>query len=131
MAVMASRLQQFSSGESLKNTAVIRYKFSGIRNIGRANSPEDIVMRGLNLLIAGGLGAGLMYFLDPARGRRRRRLLRDKAVSAVARINYIANKTGRDVCHRTMGLAAKASSLARGHREVSDEVLAERVRSKI
>src|SRR5947209_8543715 len=37
--------------------------------------------RGITLIGGLGLGAGLMYLLDPERGRRRRTLLRDRLVS--------------------------------------------------
>jgi uncharacterized membrane protein len=77
-------------------------------------------------------GAGLMYLLDPERGRRRRALLRDKFVRALDAAADAAETTRRDLGNRVRGLFAKARSLVtREPTRVSDEVLAERVRSKI
>lgn len=77
-----------------------------------------------------GLGAGLMYFLDPGRGRRRRALIRDK-VAHTARIGEDAiEATGRDVAHRATGVTARMRRMAR-RGPVDDLVLVERVRAKL
>jgi hypothetical protein len=84
------------------------------------------VLTGLGL----GLGAGLMYFLDPERGRRRRALVRDK-IAHTARIGEGAiEATGRDVAHRATGVTARVRRMAR-HGAVDDLVLVERVRAKL
>jgi uncharacterized membrane protein len=77
-----------------------------------------------------GLGAGLMYFLDPNLGRRRRALARDQVVSALSRVDDCLDATVRDLTHRAEGLAASARSLFAAGR-APDEVLVERVRAKI
>lgn len=80
--------------------------------------------------VGAGLGAGLMYLLDPQGGRRRRALARDKTVSALKTSGNAALKTGKDLGNRTKGLVHEAGSrLHRG--EVDDNVLCDRVRSKI
>lgn len=80
--------------------------------------------------VGAGLGAGLMYLLDPQGGRRRRALARDKTVSALKTGGNAALKTGKDLGNRTKGLAHVAGSkLHRG--EVDDKVLCDRVRSKL
>lgn len=80
--------------------------------------------------VGAGLGAGLMYLLDPQGGRRRRVLARDKTVSALKTGGTAALKTGKDLSNRTKGLVHEAGSrLHRG--EVDDNVLCDRVRSKI
>lgn len=76
------------------------------------------------------LGAGLMALLDPQVGKRRRALLRDKANRAAHSVGDFAGMTWRDLSHRASGVAAGARGLVRGE-EIPDEVLAERVRSKI
>lgn len=58
------------------------------------------------------LGAGLMFLLDPAQGRRRRALIRDKAYSAAVRTGRYAQKTGRHWSNKAQGLAAEARGLA-------------------
>lgn len=86
------------------------------------------------VLLAGcgvGLGAGLMYVLDPDRGRRRRALLRDKALHYAGEARITLGKRGRDIGNRARGLLAGAGSHLRCGEEVSDGVLAERVRSKM
>lgn len=77
-----------------------------------------------------GLGAGLMFILDPNRGNRRRALLRDKTSRVFNRTGSAIGSTARGFSHRARGLAAKAGSSFRRD-EVSDEVLVERVRSKM
>jgi hypothetical protein len=77
-----------------------------------------------------GLGASLMYLLDPERGRRRRALARDRIAHA-ARIGGDAiEATGRDVVHRASGATARLRGIR--HREAADDhVLVERVRAKL
>ena len=77
-----------------------------------------------------GLGAGLMYFLDPARGARRRALMRDRLTHASKVAGEAGGTTGRDVAHRAAGLAARVRGrLERG--AVDDRVLLARVRSQL
>jgi uncharacterized membrane protein len=74
------------------------------------------------------LGAGMVYFLDPARGRRRRSLVRDKALSAVNEIRDGMGKTGEYVANQAYGLVAEARAKFRNE-VVTDEQLCARVRS--
>ena len=77
-----------------------------------------------------GLGAGLMYVLDPDRGRRRRALVRDMATHLVHTTDDALGTTWRDVRNRMRGLAAEATTLFT-RETVSDEVLVERVRARL
>jgi hypothetical protein len=92
-------------------------------------------MNGRLALITGiGFGAGLMYILDPAMGRRRRALARDKTIHVWKKTSDAVGSTARDVSNRAVGLSQKLrSSFARDAREESpsDDVLVERVRSRI
>jgi gas vesicle protein len=56
------------------------------------------------------LGAGLMFLLDPAQGRRRRALIRDKAVSAARRTQHYVQQKGRHWSNKAQGLAAETPS---------------------
>jgi uncharacterized membrane protein len=79
-----------------------------------------------------GLGAGVMYLLDPDRGRRRRAMLRDKAASLVSESTWMAGKTWRDVSHRAEGVAARGRDLLYGHEgSVDEQTLEARVRSRL
>jgi hypothetical protein len=71
-----------------------------------------------------------MYVLDPKSGRRRRMLLRDKGVHVSRVIGHGFNVTGRDIGHRFQGAIAKGLSVFKG-RDISDEVLIERVRAEL
>ena len=84
------------------------------------------------LLVLGGLGlgAGLMYMLDPNRGRRRRALVRDRLVHTAHAMRDATGTTSRDLGHRARGLWAEGSHLLK-HDGASDEVLAARVRSRL
>ena len=63
------------------------------------------------LLFGIGVGAALMYVLDPERGRRRRALARDKAVSIAAKTGDMVAKRSRDIANRAKGVAAEARSV--------------------
>jgi uncharacterized membrane protein len=77
-----------------------------------------------------GLGAGLMYLFDPARGKRRRALIRDKAAHGVNKTGDAIGKTSRDLSHRARGVLADAGSLFY-RKKFDDEVIVARVRSKL
>jgi hypothetical protein len=82
------------------------------------------------LLTGASIGAGAMYVLDPQLGRRRRALARDKLVLAQRKTQAAASVTARDLKNRTAGLVAQGRSrFMQGG--VDDEVLRERVRSKL
>lgn len=82
-------------------------------------------------LIGIGIGAGTMYFLDPGRGRRRRAMLRDKAVSMWCRTGDAIDTTGRNLRDRATGIGAEVRSLFGDERDVPDRLLVDRVRSKM
>ena len=86
--------------------------------------------KGLTLPGGMGLGAGLMYLLDPDQGRRRRALLRDQLTSTAGRLDDCLGATWTDVRQRAQGLAAETSARLTGG-PVSDHVLVERVRAKM
>ena len=85
---------------------------------------------GAGILGGLGLGAALMYFLDPARGARRRHLLRDQLVHAGRVAGDAADTTARDLRNRAQGVAAAGRArLTVDHAD--DAILRERVRSAL
>ncbi|SCY19184.1 hypothetical protein SAMN05216420_103127 [Nitrosospira sp. Nl5] len=53
------------------------------------------------------LGAFAMFLLDPAKGNRRRALVRDKMYSALVRTRKRIDAKSRDVANRAKGLSAE------------------------
>src|SRR5690606_24938145 len=94
---------------------------------GRSAAPMD---RSTAILAGAGLGAGLMYLLDPDTGRRRRALTRDRLVHATHVAGHAAGAAGRDLAHRAAGAAARIRGRVK-HEEVDDTVLVERVRARL
>lgn len=86
--------------------------------------------KGVALVGGVGLGAALMYIFDPDRGGRRRALIRDKVVAAGNKAGDVAGKVSRDLRNRADGIVAETKSLFK-HEEVPDDVLDDRVRSKL
>lgn len=82
------------------------------------------------VLMSAGLGAGLMYLLDPDRGRRRRALLRDQVVHTVRTTSDAIDATSHDLINRTRGFSAELQSWF-SSKPVSDEVLEARVRAQL
>jgi hypothetical protein len=88
-------------------------------------------MMHLNSFLKGaGFGAGMMYYLDPDRGRRRRSLARDQFIHAFDVCQRSADVLQRDARNRMYGMVAEAKSLG-GKGQPTDDVLVERVRARI
>jgi uncharacterized membrane protein len=87
-------------------------------------------MKGRHLLIGLGAGAGLMYLLDPDRGRRRRAQIRDEATHLMNAADKAIGKVSRDLNNRFTGLEAEVKSLFTSE-PASDEVVVARVRTAL
>lgn len=82
------------------------------------------------LLGAAAAGAISMYLLDPDHGRRRRAVMRDRLASGMSRLDDATSVASRDLRNRARGVAHEVR--ARFTREeVPDEILCERVRSRL
>ena len=75
-------------------------------------------------------GAAFMYFFDPARGKRRRAGVRDKAVAMWHDLTCEMDKARRDVVNRTRGVVATAKGRFADHQADAD-VLIQRVRARV
>jgi uncharacterized membrane protein len=85
---------------------------------------------GLSLCGGATLGAGLMYLLDPDKGRRRRALVRDQIVRLLSNVDDCFDATASDVGNRLQGFRAKTRSWLRDE-AVSDDLLLQRLRSQL
>jgi hypothetical protein len=62
-------------------------------------------MKAILAILSGiGLGAALMYFLDPQGGGRRRALVRDKAIKFNRQTRETLEGKAKDISNRTKGL---------------------------
>jgi uncharacterized membrane protein len=82
------------------------------------------------VMVGAALGAAAMYWLDPATGRRRRALLRDRLGRAAGDFAEGIGVGGRDLWHRTRGIDARMRSVLTPD-NATDEVLVERVRAAL
>ena len=82
------------------------------------------------LLLGAAVGGAAMYFLDPDQGRRRRALVRDRAVSTTTHAKHFVEEGARDLKNRGSALTGRARSLL-GRKDATDPVLVERVRSRM
>lgn len=86
----------------------------------------------LSILGALGVGAALMYFLDPQAGRRRRALVRDQWEHTTRKLHEGQRVVMRDATNRAHGFLAQAKGLV--HRDAAssdDVVIVERVRAAL
>lgn len=79
---------------------------------------------------AAAAGALSMYLLDPDHGRRRRAVMRDRLSSGMSRLDDASSVASRDLKNRARGLAHEVRSRFT-REEVPDEILCERVRSRL
>lgn len=82
----------------------------------------------LRTLVAAGLGAAAMYYLDPQRGRYRRALVRDGLVHATHQAEHELGVVRRDARNRLAGISAQLRSTL-DRRPPDDRVLEARVRA--
>lgn len=76
------------------------------------------------------LGAAAAYFADPKRGRRRRAHMRDRVDRTAHEAAGAVDRSLRDLTNRAHGLLSQALDMVMSG-PVSDEVLCERVRSRL
>ena len=86
-------------------------------------------MNRLALLIGVGLGAALMFILDPDRGGRRRALVRDKSVKLIRRSSRVIRDRSEDIGNRLTGVAAETRGRLKD--SPTNQQLAERVRAEL
>jgi uncharacterized membrane protein len=91
---------------------------------------RPVVQDGWKLAGALGLGAGLMYLLDPEAGRRRRHALAQRAGRTARRAGDGTARATRDATHRVHGLFAAARNRFRAD-DASSETVARRIRSRL
>ena len=82
------------------------------------------------LLLGAALGSAAMYLFDPDKGRRRRALIKDRASKASNDMKDFVDKGKRDLAKRGTIVTGRVRS-AFTRRKATDDVLAERVRSKM
>ena len=82
------------------------------------------------LLGAAAAGAAIMYAFDPETGRRRRAVVRDQLVHAAHKTSDAVDTTSRDLTNRARGVVADIRGRFHSS-DVSDDVLAERVRARV
>ncbi len=88
--------------------------------------------RNIARILAGAYGAGVltMYFLDPQRGKRRRREVRDALVHSRREVEKFAGRFARDVESRAEGAIAGGQKVFH-HKPPSDYVLEQRVHTAL
>ncbi|HET6823307.1 MAG TPA: SRPBCC family protein [Anaerolineales bacterium] len=82
------------------------------------------------LLTTIGLGAGVMYFMDPQQGARRRTMVRDKANRFVNNLDESIEKALEDTRNRTRGVLSEMTAKL-SDQGAPDWILEERVRSNL
>ncbi len=74
------------------------------------------------LLGGAGIGAALMYMLDPEKGNRRRALVRDKAIGLKNDAAEMVTSKSRDLRNRAQGVIAETkSALTSNEQESRDQ----------
>lgn len=83
-----------------------------------------------SLITTLGLGAGLMYFYDPDRGRRRRALVRDRFEHLKSQSDDFIEKAAADLRNRAQGVLAEASA-SLSDQEAPDWIVEQRARARL
>ncbi|GAB3097578.1 BON domain-containing protein [Lysobacter terrae] len=84
----------------------------------------------LKIVVAFAAGAAAMYYFDPVAGRRRRALARDQRVARAHHFEDFAAAQAKRAADRVRGAAARTRD-AMSSEPIDDEVLRERIRSKL
>jgi uncharacterized membrane protein len=100
---------------------------------GRPYTADTSMLRSspqVTILSALGVGAALMYLLDPERGNRRRKLIMDQLTHARRTSSNTLGTTARDLRNRAQGVVASTRSKLMRKR-ADDAILVGRVRSQL
>ena len=81
-------------------------------------------------LVSAAFGAACVYVMDPVAGKRRRALARDAVIHGAKVFRRAVNITARDTADRLKGFIEVGKGLFK-HGHISDEILADRVRTEI
>ena len=106
-------------------TRTMRAAWPSTRMVHRGKPTGNTMVSALAAALA--VGAAAAYFLDPARGRRRRASAKDRLTHAVHVTGDALDATARDVRNRLAGSAASVRSHL-SHDDPSDEVRGPRSR---
>ncbi len=99
-------------------------------NCGSEATAGDRWIAGISMIAGAALGAAVMYFCDPHRGKARRADLQQKAASAARQTGHGVATKAEDLLNRAKGAFAKAeAAFERGEEGIDDDVVVERVRS--
>lgn len=91
---------------------------------------KQTIGRAAILGIGIGYGAGMMFLLDPAMGRRRRALIRDKMIRARNKVRWFLGQQVRNAIHNLQGAFAETRAKVQ-EGPISDDLLEQRVRAQI
>jgi osmotically-inducible protein OsmY len=83
------------------------------------------------LALAAAFGAALMFFFDPASGRRRRALVRDRTAGTARRRARAVARSGRAVGSEVYGVAKKATHLREEPKDLDDNTLRAKVETEL
>ncbi|MFN7922026.1 MAG: CBS domain-containing protein [Bryobacteraceae bacterium] len=84
-----------------------------------------------DFVVAAGVGAGLMYLLDPNRGRARRNRIAEQASSLYHRNAEAVGKFAEDIGNRARGTVAEMRGAFACAADVPDQKLAARVKTRL
>lgn len=86
----------------------------------------------LATFVAGsGAGATAGYLLDPAEGKRRRHMLRDRVAATMRSSSREAEKRARDMAGKAQGVVAEATPPGRDSSQLNDPALEAKVESEL
>lgn len=109
---MAGRSRSNTSGSKASDASSSR-----VTSFLDENRDTTRMAGGIGLGLA--LGAGLMYFLDPERGNRRRALVRDRVVHYGHVVEDSVSSTARDLGNRAKGVVAEVRGGISGESDAS------------
>jgi CBS domain-containing protein len=104
-----------------------KYGHVGRLSSGISAAPGQLAISTLCM----GIGAGLMYLLDPLRGSTRRSTIQQKTAGLYNASGETLGTKSRHLKNRAAGIVASAKSLIHTEEDVTDEKLVSRIRSKI
>jgi osmotically-inducible protein OsmY len=93
--------------------------------------PEESGSGFLTVVFAAGVGAALMFLLDPDNGKRRRGILKDKSASYMRKAQATEAALVRQTLHHIQGALATIRSRVTPPEPVDDSILTERVRAAL